>query len=60
MLWATTYFWLGYALGAGYERLAGGPVLARVAPWGAALAAVGVGGALVWRFATQAKRSRAP
>jgi membrane-associated protein len=55
LVWATLYFWIGWALGAGYERVvdAGAPF----ALWPIALAlALGGAAALAWR----ARARRAP
>jgi membrane protein DedA with SNARE-associated domain len=49
LLWSTIYFWLGYALGAGYERVAGQVPLERLWPWAAGAAAV-AGLAALWRW----------
>lgn len=56
ILWATIYFWLGYLLGAGYERLAGEVRLEELWPWAAAAAAL-LAVAVVIR---RARRRRAP
>jgi membrane protein DedA with SNARE-associated domain len=48
VVWATLYFWLGWALGAGYQRLAGDVPLERLWPVAAALA-LALAGALWWR-----------
>jgi membrane protein DedA with SNARE-associated domain len=48
LLWATIYFWLGWALGAGYERLAGQLPLEALWPAAAAAAAL-LALALWWR-----------
>ncbi|ACG75475.1 SNARE associated Golgi protein [Anaeromyxobacter sp. K] len=48
-LWATIYFWLGWALGAGYERLAGEVRLEAVWPWAAAAGVLAAGAVLAWR-----------
>lgn len=51
LVWATLYFWMGYALGAGVERL-GAETLARSWPVVvAALAAAGAAAFLRWRRA---------
>jgi membrane protein DedA with SNARE-associated domain len=47
LIWATLYFWLGWFLGAGYERLSGGPA-PRWAPVAIALGIAGVLGAALW------------
>jgi len=51
LIWATLYFWLGYLLGSGYERLAGGPVASALGPALGVVAALAVAGAgaLAWR-----------
>jgi membrane protein DedA with SNARE-associated domain len=54
-VWATLYFWLGWALGAGYQRLAGEVPVERLWPVAAALA-LGLAGALWWRH----RRRRRP
>jgi membrane protein DedA with SNARE-associated domain len=46
LVWASLYFWIGYGLGAGYSRIAGGIPLREVWPW--ALAAVVVAAFVVW------------
>ncbi|MBK9518584.1 MAG: DedA family protein [Anaeromyxobacter sp.] len=55
IIWSTIYFWLGYALGEGTERLGGFSALAGHWPW--ALAAAGVLGlaTLWWRRARAAR-----
>ncbi len=58
LLWAAIYFWLGYTLGAGYQRLAG----AGAVPHWLVFAGVGVAVAalmLVLRLRRAAKRRRA-
>ncbi|WP_242341339.1 DedA family protein [Anaeromyxobacter sp. SG66] len=48
LVWATLYFWIGWALGAGYERVGGGGALASA--WPAAVAiAIAASLALTWR-----------
>jgi membrane protein DedA with SNARE-associated domain len=48
LLWATIYFWLGYAVGATWERAGGAARAAGAWPW--ALAAIAAGlGVLAWR-----------
>jgi len=49
LVWATIYFWLGYALGAGYERLAGRVDLEAIWPFALAGAAALAVGVLLWR-----------
>jgi membrane protein DedA with SNARE-associated domain len=59
LLWATIYFWLGYALGAGYERAGGSTALAKA--WPFALAAMVVGlGLLAWRARVRAAQTKVP
>lgn len=55
IIWSTIYFWLGYALGEGTERLGGWEALASHWPW--ALAAAGALGlaTLWWRRARAAR-----
>lgn len=48
LIWSTLYFWIGYALGAGYERLAGEVQVERFWPW-AAVAALLVAGVVLLR-----------
>jgi membrane protein DedA with SNARE-associated domain len=40
IVWSTIYFWLGWGLGAGYERLAGQALLGAAWPWAAGAAAI--------------------
>ncbi|WP_242343038.1 DedA family protein [Anaeromyxobacter terrae] len=54
LVWATLYFWIGWALGAGYERVGGAGALA--AAWPAALAIVIAAALLAWR--ARARRAR--
>jgi membrane protein DedA with SNARE-associated domain len=54
-LWATIYFWIGYALGAGYERLGAGDGLASA--WPLAVIAAAVTAILLWR--ARARRASA-
>lgn len=56
LVWSTLYFWIGWALGAGYQRLAGEAHLERLWPWAACAAAV-LAGAIVVR---RARRRAAP
>jgi membrane protein DedA with SNARE-associated domain len=59
LLWATIYFWLGYALGAGYERAGGSAAAAKA--WPFVLAAIVVGVTLfVWRARARAARTEVP
>jgi membrane protein DedA with SNARE-associated domain len=57
LLWATIYFWLGYLLGEGYQRLSGTVPLDRAWPWalGAVLAAAAI---LLWRLRRPASERR--
>jgi membrane-associated protein len=58
VLWATIYFWLGYTLGSGYQRLAGAGAM----PHWLVLAGVGAAAAalvVVLRLRQAAKRRRA-
>jgi membrane protein DedA with SNARE-associated domain len=48
LLWATVYFWIGWALGAGYERVVDGGALSSLWPAACAIAIAG-GALLVWR-----------
>ncbi len=48
LIWSTLYFWIGYALGAGAERLAGEIPVERLWPW-AALAALALAGGILLR-----------
>ncbi len=54
IVWATLYFWLGWALGAGYERVGGEGALA--AAWPAAAAIAIAAALLAWR--SRARRGR--
>jgi membrane-associated protein len=57
LVWASLYFWLGYAVGAGYERMAG-----RVSPaalWAAAAAAVLLAGAALLARRARLRRAAA-
>jgi membrane protein DedA with SNARE-associated domain len=56
LVWSTIYFWIGWALGAGYERLGGEVQPERLWPW-AACAATVLAGAIVLR---RARRRAAP
>jgi membrane protein DedA with SNARE-associated domain len=59
LLWATIYFWLGYALGAGYERAGGSAAMAGA--WPLAIAAIVAGvGLLAWRARVRAAQGEAP
>ncbi len=49
LTWSTIYFWLGWALGAGYERVAGQVPLDRLWPWAAGAAAL-LALAVLWRW----------
>lgn len=60
LIWATLYFWLGYALGAGYERLAGELRPEIVWPFAAAGAVLAAGGVLAWRARRRAAAAAAP
>jgi membrane-associated protein len=53
LVWATLYFWIGWALGAGYERVGGGVTLPGA--WPAALAIAIAAALLAWRV--RARRS---
>jgi membrane-associated protein len=53
LVWATLYFWIGWALGAGYERVADAGAARSLWPVALALA-VGGAAALAWR--TRARR----
>jgi membrane protein DedA with SNARE-associated domain len=55
LIWATLYFWIGWAAGAGYERVAGSGAPAVIWPTALALAA---GGAAL--FAWRRRAPRAP
>lgn len=57
VVWATLYFWIGYALGAGYERASGSAAAAAAAgAWPLAAAAVIAGGGLLaWRVRVRAR-----
>jgi membrane protein DedA with SNARE-associated domain len=58
LVWATSYFWLGYVLGSGYQRLAGRGVMP---PWLViALAALGVAGALIALRVRSRRRAGGP
>lgn len=61
LVWATLYFWIGYALGAGYRRLAG-PSFAP--PWpalaGAALLVIAAAVAVRLRVRARASREHRP
>jgi membrane protein DedA with SNARE-associated domain len=48
LIWATLYFWIGWAVGAGYERVADSGALAATWPTALALAA-GVAALVAWR-----------
>jgi membrane protein DedA with SNARE-associated domain len=48
IVWSTIYFWLGWALGAGYQRLAARVDLRPLWPWAAAGAALLALGLLLW------------
>jgi membrane protein DedA with SNARE-associated domain len=48
LIWATLYFWLGWLLGAGYERLAGSTHAPPWLPVAVVLAAAAVAGAALW------------
>lgn len=48
LLWATLYFWIGWALGAGYERVVDGGALSSLLPVASAIAIAG-GALLAWR-----------
>lgn len=48
LLWATLYFWIGWALGAGYERVVDGDALSSLLPVASAIAIAG-GALLAWR-----------
>jgi len=58
LVWSTIYFWLGWALGAGYERLAGQVPLEVAWPWAAGAAAAVALTLLLWRW--RARRQRPP
>jgi membrane protein DedA with SNARE-associated domain len=49
LVWSTLYFWIGYALGAGYQRLAGELRIELLWPWAAAAAVLLAGGILLRR-----------
>lgn len=55
LVWATLYFWLGFALGAGYERAVDANALSSFWPIATAIA-IGVATLLAWR----ARSGRAP
>jgi len=50
IVWSTIYFWLGWALGAGYRRLASQVPIEALWPWLAGAAALLLGGLLLWRW----------
>jgi membrane protein DedA with SNARE-associated domain len=56
--WSTIYFWLGWLLGAGYERLAGKVPLEELWPWAAGVAAVAFL-AVFWRWRWRGRARRA-
>lgn len=58
LLWAAIYFWLGFALGAGYERLASAVPLAELWPYGLGLAALLIV-VLAWRWRRWRRTARA-
>jgi len=49
LVWATIYFWIGCALGAGYERLGGRALASEAWPWVVALACAASVLGLWWR-----------
>ena len=57
IIWSTIYFWLGWALGAGYERVAGRVAFEALWPWAAGAAALL---ALVFLWRWRARRRDAP
>jgi membrane protein DedA with SNARE-associated domain len=57
LIWSTIYFWLGWALGAGWERLADHVPLDRLWPWLAGAAAL-LALAVLWRWSAR-RRARA-
>lgn len=57
LLWATIYFWIGWALAAGWTRVADGVPAARLWPWAAALAVALAAAVLAWR--ARARRAAA-
>jgi membrane protein DedA with SNARE-associated domain len=60
MIWATIYFWLGFALGAGYERLAGRVRLEELWPFALSGAALLAAFVLAWRARRRAAATAAP
>lgn len=54
IIWSTIYFWLGYVLGEGYERVGGAAALEGLWPFALGAVALAVLAALAWR------RARAP
>jgi len=58
LLWASIYFWIGYALGAGYERAGGSPAAAEAWPFAIAAGVAGLA-VLAWRARARAQRTGA-
>ena len=58
MLWSTIYFWLGWALGTGYQRLAGQVPLGGFWPWLSGAAALALAAALLWWLRRRAGRAQ--
>jgi len=48
MVWSTIYYWLGWGLGAGYQRLAASVPVEALWPWLAGVGVVGLVGLLLW------------
>jgi len=55
LLWSTIYFWLGWALGAGYERLAGRLPIGAIWPWVLGVVGLLAAALVVWRWRARAK-----
>ncbi|MGC4001504.1 MAG: DedA family protein [Anaeromyxobacter sp.] len=60
LIWATLYFWLGWALGAGYERLGGAEALQAAWPALAVAAALAAAAGLTWRARRRARAAAPP
>jgi membrane-associated protein len=60
LVWATLYFWMGWLVGAGYDRLAPRLGLSDLAPFAAAGLALAAGGVLAFRSWRRRRASGTP
>jgi membrane protein DedA with SNARE-associated domain len=59
LIWATLYFWIGYAVGAGYERVAGRPAAELIGPALGIAAALLAAAVLTFRWRRRARAAKA-